>query len=330
MSEDRADGPAIEIADLRMTYGATTVLHGVNLDVARGEVVALLGPNGAGKTTTIEILEGFRMRSAGDVRVLGTDPTRGDETWRARVGVVLQSWRDHAKWPVRAFLAHFGSLYAPYSTVRVTRPRDVDELLAAVGLAEHGDKRVGQLSGGQRRRLDVAVGIVGRPEVLFLDEPTTGFDPEARQEFHGLVRTLADTEDTTILLTTHDLDEAEKLADRIVILAKGRIVADSTPEELARRVESTAEVRWTLDGEWCTSATRTPTRFVRELFERYGDAVDKLEVRRATLEDTYLAMVHAAETGGDDVGLRALGSPPSRSPPRRWPRERRREHYRRT
>ncbi|MEU3606819.1 ABC transporter ATP-binding protein [Streptomyces sp. NPDC035033] len=293
-----------------MNYGSTAVLHGVDFRVARGEVVALLGPNGAGKTTTIEILEGFRLRSAGEVRVLGTDPAHGDEGWRARLGVVLQSWRDHAKWPVREFLAHYGSLYAPYSTERTTRPRDVDELLDAVGLAGQAGRRVGQLSGGQRRRLDVAIGIVGRPEVLFLDEPTVGFDPEARQEFHALVRRLAEDEGTTILLTTHDLDEAEKLADRIVILAKGRIVADAVPEELARRVETGAEVRWVRDGERFTATTRTPTRFVRDLFAAHGDGVDKLEVRRATLEDTYLAMVHAAESGGADTGLpTALGGP---------------------
>ncbi|MET9826067.1 MULTISPECIES: ABC transporter ATP-binding protein [Streptomyces] len=292
-----------------MTYGSTTVLHGVNFEVARGEVVALLGPNGAGKSTTIEILEGFRMRSAGDVRVLGTDPALGDEAWRARLGVVLQSWRDHAKWPVRAFLAHYGSLYAPYSTERYARPRDVDELLDVVGLTDQAGRLVGQLSGGQRRRLDVAIGIVGRPEVLFLDEPTVGFDPEARQDFHGLVRRLAGTEGTTILLTTHDLDEAEKLADRIVILAKGRIVADATPQELIRQVENSAEVRWVQENEPFTTSTRTPTRFVRDLFERHGAAIDKLEVRRATLQDTYLAMVHAAETGRDDAGIAVLGGP---------------------
>lgn len=299
--------PAIEVVDLRMRYGSTTVLHGVNFQAAKGEVVALLGPNGAGKTTTIEILEGFRTRSAGDARVLGVDPERGDEAWRARLGVVLQSWRDHAKWPVRAFVAHYGSLYTPYSTVRFTRPRDADELLGAVGLAEHADKRVGQLSGGQRRRLDVAIGIVGRPEVLFLDEPTVGFDPQARQDFHELVRLLADVEDTTILLTTHDLDEAEKLADRIVVLAQGQIVADGSPAELARQAETSAEVRFVRDGERFVTSTRTPTRYVRDLFDRHGDDIDKLEVRRATLEDTYLAMVHAVESGRKDIALPDLG-----------------------
>ncbi|HMI26001.1 MAG TPA: ABC transporter ATP-binding protein, partial [Streptosporangiaceae bacterium] len=192
-----------------MRYGRTGVLSGVSFGARRGEVLALLGPNGAGKTTTIEILEGFRMRSSGQVSVLGTDPTRGGEAWRARIGVVLQSWRDHGKWRVRELLAHLGSYYAPYAAPGVPRPWDVDELIATVGLTEQAGQRVRRLSGGQRRRLDVAIGIVGRPELLFLDEPTAGFDPEARREFHDLVHRLADREEATILLTTHDLDEAE-------------------------------------------------------------------------------------------------------------------------
>ncbi|WP_054055714.1 ABC transporter ATP-binding protein [Alloactinosynnema sp. L-07] len=289
-----------------MRYGTTDVLHGVDFSVKRGEVLTLLGPNGAGKTTTIEILEGFRRRSAGEVRVLGVDPSNGDEAWRARLGVVLQSWRDHAKWQVRELLANQGSLYRPYSTPAISRPRDTDELLAAVGLTKHAEKKVGQLSGGQRRRLDVAIGIVGRPEVLFLDEPTAGFDPEARREFHELVRALAEDDDTTILLTTHDLDEAEKLADRIVILTKGRIVADGTAEELARLVETGAEVKWILDGTRHSQRTDTPTRFVRDLFDRHGDTVSGLEVHRPTLEDTYLTMVQAEESGHGQADLSAL------------------------
>src|SRR5690242_17226285 len=184
--------PVVRVRGLRMRYGANDVLHGVEFEAHRGEVVCLLGPNGAGKTTTIEILEGFRMRSAGEVSVLGADPARGGEDWRARLGVVLQSWRDHGKWRVRELLAHLGRYYAPYSTDRITRPWDPDELVAAVGLTEHADKKVSRLSGGQRRRLDVAIGIVGRPELLFLDEPTAGFDPEARREFHDLVHALSD------------------------------------------------------------------------------------------------------------------------------------------
>ncbi|WP_406105366.1 ABC transporter ATP-binding protein [Micromonospora globbae] len=288
----------LHVRDLRMRYGTVDVLHGVDLTARRGEVIALLGPNGAGKTTTIEILEGFRMRSAGDVRVLGVDPGRGDERWRARLGVVLQSWRDHGKWRVRELLAHLGAFYAPYSTDRIPRPWPVDELLDTVGLTAHAGKRVNQLSGGQRRRLDVAVGIVGRPELLFLDEPTVGFDPAARREFHELVHRLADLDDTTILLTTHDLDEAEKLADRILILAGGRIIAEGTPDDLSRRVSGNAEIRWTRDGERFVHSAADATAFLRELFRQYGDGVQELEVRRASLEDAYIALVHEQESGG--------------------------------
>ncbi|WP_133740149.1 ABC transporter ATP-binding protein [Actinorugispora endophytica] len=280
-----------------MRYGSVDVLKGVDFAARRGEVLALLGPNGAGKTTTIEILEGFRMRSAGAVSVLGVDPAHGDERWRAGLGVVLQSWRDHGKWRVGELLDHFGRYYRPYSTGAVERPRDTAELMDVVGLAEHAGKRVQTLSGGQRRRLDVAIGIVGRPELLFLDEPTAGFDPEARRDFHDLVHRLSDLEDTTILLTTHDLDEAEKLADRILILAQGRIVADGSADQLARRVSRDTEVRWTRGGERFVHSAADGTGFVRELFAQYGDEIADLEVRRATLEDVYMAMVHRHETG---------------------------------
>ncbi|MFH9859380.1 ABC transporter ATP-binding protein [Streptomyces sp. NPDC017202] len=301
----------IDVRDLRMRYRDQEVLKGVDFTARRGEVLVLLGPNGAGKTTTIEVLEGFRMRSAGDVTVLGADPARGDERWRARLGIVLQSWRDHGKWRVRELLAHLGSYYAPYSTALVRRPWDTDELIAAVGLTAQADKRVGTLSGGQRRRLDVAVGIVGKPETLFLDEPTAGLDPEARNEFHGLVRGLAD-ENTTVLLTTHDLAEAEKLADRILILAGGRIVADGSAEELSRQVSGEATVRWTQDGRAFERATAEPTRFVRRLFEEHGEAIGGLEVRRASLEDTYLTMVRELETESGPGGraARAFGEGP--------------------
>jgi ABC-2 type transport system ATP-binding protein len=260
-------------------------------------VLALLGPNGAGKTTTIEILEGFRIRSAGEVSVLGVDPAHGGEAWRARTGVVLQSWRDHGKWQVRELLAQLGRYYAPYSTAGVTRPWDVDDLLEAVGLTPHARKRVSNLSGGQRRRLDVAIGIVGRPELLFLDEPTAGFDPEARRDFHDLVRGLADREEATILLTTHDLDEAERLADRILILAGGTIIADGSAEELARAFGGQSEVRWSRDGQRFVRSPDNATAFVRELFQLYGESIEDLEVRRASLEDTYLALVRQAEQG---------------------------------
>jgi ABC-2 type transport system ATP-binding protein len=286
---------AIEVSGLRMRYGTKDVLQGVDFTVGRGEVVTLLGPNGAGKTTIIEILEGFRMRSAGEVRVLGSDPAHGDEHWRAGIGIVLQSWRDHAKWRVRELLQHLGRYYLPYATADRTRPRDVDELMDTVGLTELAGQRIGTLSGGQRRRLDVAIGIVGRPALLFLDEPTAGFDPEARRDFHDLVHRLADMEQTTILLTTHDLDEAEKLADRIVILADGRIVANGTGDELARQVSTQAEIRWTRGGERFVHSSPDATAFVRQLLADDGEGIEDLEIRRATLEDTYMAMVRREE-----------------------------------
>ncbi|PRX49158.1 ABC-2 type transport system ATP-binding protein [Prauserella shujinwangii] len=289
--------PVIETRDLRMRYGSTEVLRGVDLRVHRGEVVALLGPNGAGKTTTIEILEGFRRRSAGEVRVLGTDPDHGNEAWRARLGVVLQSWRDHGRWRVRELLDHLGRFYAPYRTAERPRPYPVDELVDLVGLRDRADAVVARLSGGQRRRLDVAVGLVGRPDLLFLDEPTVGFDPQARHEFHDVVHRLSELEDTAILLTTHDLDEAEKLSDRILILAGGTIAAEGTPAELATRVAGTAEVRYRRGGEQRTHAVTDATAYVRELFARHGDAITDLEVRRARLEDVYLALVREFESG---------------------------------
>ena len=296
--------PVLDVRDLRMRYGTTDVLTGVTFTARPGEVLTLLGPNGAGKTTTIEILEGFRMRSAGEVSVLGVDPAHGDERWRARLGVVLQSWRDHAKWRVRELLAHLGSYYAHYSTEQIRRPWDTDELVDAVGLNAHAGKRVGQLSGGQRRRLDVAIGIVGRPELLFLDEPTAGFDPEARREFHDLVHRLSDGERTTILLTTHDLDEAEKLADRILILAGGSIIADGSADQLSRRMSTQAEVRWSQGGQRFVHPTTDATRFVRELFQQHGEDVADLEVRRASLEDTYMALVREFESGRGAAALR--------------------------
>jgi ABC-2 type transport system ATP-binding protein len=291
------DEPVIDVRDLRMRYGKTDVLNGVSFTARRGEVLALLGPNGAGKTTTIEILEGFRMRSAGQVSVLGVDPAHGGEAWRARIGVVLQSWRDHRKWRVRELLAYLGSYYAPYSSPEISRPWDTDELTAMVGLTEHAHKRIRQLSGGQRRRLDVAVGIVGRPELLFLDEPTAGFDPAARREFHDLVHRLADREEATILLTTHDLAEAEKLADRIMILAGGTIIADGSADELSRRMSTEAEVRWSRDGQRFVHPAADPAGFVRGLFRQYGGSIEDLEVTRASLEDTYMALVRQFESG---------------------------------
>ena len=287
-----------------MTYGDHEVLTGVDFDIRPGEVLCLLGPNGAGKTTTIEILEGFRIRSGGEVRVLGQDPAHADEDWRARTGVVLQSWRDHPRWTPRRLLTQLGGYYAPYSTPGRTRPYDIDQLLETVGLTDRAEQKIATLSGGQRRRLDVAVGVVGRPDLLFLDEPTAGFDPHARREFHALVHRLSDLEATTILLTTHDLDEAEKLADRVLILAGGRIVADDTAEALARRVSGEAEVKWARNGERFVHSDADPTGFVRKLFAQYGDEVRDLEIRRASLEDAYITLVQQHEAGEADAAAR--------------------------
>jgi ABC-2 type transport system ATP-binding protein len=288
-----------------MRYGTNDVLDGVSFDIHRGEVVTLLGPNGAGKTTTIEILEGFRMRSDGEVSVLGVDPAAADEDWRARVGVVLQSWRDHPRWTPRLLLTYLGRYYEPYSTAERSRPFDVEELIKLVGIEEQAEQKIRTLSGGERRRLDVAVGIIGRPELLFLDEPTAGFDPQARRDFHDLIHRLTDIEETTVLLTTHDLDEAEKLADRILILAAGRIVADGSADELARQVTREAQVRWSRQGEQFVHATEDPTAFVRQLLGQHDDVAD-LEVRRATLEDTYITMVQQYESGQADPGMTAF------------------------
>ncbi|HEU5130210.1 MAG TPA: ABC transporter ATP-binding protein [Glycomyces sp.] len=285
-------GPAIAVSDLRMRYGDKDVLNGVDFTVETGSVTALLGPNGAGKTTTVEILEGFRARSGGEVAVLGADPARGDERWRARMGIVLQEWRDNGKWRVRDLLAHFADYYRPY-----TDPWGADELLDMVGLTEQAGQRTQALSGGQRRRLDVAAGIVGRPALLFLDEPTTGFDPQARREFHELVHRLTDLEGTTILLTTHDLAEAEKLAERILILAGGRIIADGSPDALARAAATTAEVKWVQDGRLQVHATDDATAFARKLLATDEGAVTDLEIHRASLEEAYLALVEQFEAG---------------------------------
>ena len=291
---ERIENAAVHVDGLRMAYGDRTVLDGVGFDVAPGEVVALLGPNGAGKTTTVEIVEGFRRRDAGDVRVLGVDPERGDDAWRARIGVVLQSWRDHRRWRVRELLGQLGDAYRPYSTPGTTRPRDVDDLLARVGLTDAAHQRMSTLSGGQRRRFDVAVGLVGRPDLLVLDEPTAGLDPAARREFHELVHEVVDRDGTVVLLTTHDLAEAETVADRILLLAGGHIVATGSPEAVAREVAGPSEVRWTADGTRHVHSTHDPVAFTRELLAT-GD-VDDLEVVRATLEDAYLEIVRRHET----------------------------------
>lgn len=287
----------VAVEGLRMEYGAVRVLEGVDLTVRAGEIIALLGPNGAGKTTTIEILEGFRRPSAGRVEVLGRDPAHAGEGWRADLGIVLQSWRDHGVWRVRELLHHIGRHYAAYSTPERPRPVDTDVLLDRVGLTGQAQKRVKQLSGGQRRRLDVAIGLVGRPRLLFLDEPAAGLDPQARRDFHDLVHDAVDENDTAVLLTTHDLDEAERLADRILVLTGGRIVADGTAEELALALGGDSEVVWSVDGRRNVHSTREPARFAAGLYAEHGDAVADLRVSRATLEDVYMDLVRRHESG---------------------------------
>ncbi len=285
----------VEVKGLQMRYGDTVVLDEVDFTIGRGEVLVLLGPNGAGKSTTIEILEGFRGRSGGSVSILGADPAFGNEAWRAKVGIVLQSWRDHAEWQVRELLHHLGGYFAPYSTDERKRPYDTDALLELVGLAQQARKKVRELSGGQRRRLDVAIGLIGNPELLFLDEPTVGFDPQARREFHEVIHRLAEREGTTILLTTHDLDEAEKLSDRILILAGGKIVANGSAAQLAKNLSNQTEIIWTQDGQQHRQSTGQATAFTARLLAQYSDGISDLEIRRASLEDTYMTIVQKYE-----------------------------------
>lgn len=297
------DETIISVKNLQMQYGDNPVLHEVSFQAAKGEVIALLGPNGAGKTTTIEILEGFRMRSGGEVKVLGVDPALGNEQWRARLGIVLQSWRDHSRWKVRELLDHLGKYYEPYSTEIRKRPIDTDKLIQLVGLEAKANNVVSSLSGGQRRRLDVAIGLVGSPEVLFLDEPTVGFDPKSRREFHDVILRLSDLEDTTIVLTTHDLYEAEKLSDRILVLAGGKIVANGSAEQLATEVSTNTEVRWTQSGKQHSHTTENATAYVRKLLAENKTGISDLEVRRASLEDTYMKIVlqHEKDTQATDA-----------------------------
>ncbi|MBI1376210.1 MAG: ATP-binding cassette domain-containing protein [Frankiales bacterium] len=273
---------AVRVRGLRRSYGETRAVDGVDLDVVRGEVLALLGPNGAGKTTTTEILEGYRHRDAGEVDVLGVDPAHAHPVWRSRLGIVLQTAGDLGDLTVEESVAHFAGYYP--------HPRSVDEVVEAVGLAEKRTTRGANLSGGQRRRLDVALGIIGRPELLFLDEPTTGFDPEARREFWELIKGLRG-EGTTILLTTHYLDEAEVLADRVAVIARGRVIACDVPSRLGGRDESLATVTWREEGAVRRVPTHEPTKAVRELADRFGGEVPGLAVHRPSLEDTYLSLI---------------------------------------
>ncbi|MFJ5987179.1 ABC transporter ATP-binding protein [Lentzea sp. NPDC092896] len=271
---------AIRVRGLEKAYKGHQAVAGVDLDVARGEVFAVLGPNGAGKTTSVEILEGHRDRDAGEVSVLGVDPAKGTREWRSKLGIVLQSATDAATLTVREAVQHYARYYGD--------PRDPDEVIDLVGLTEKAKSRGGTLSGGQRRRLDVALGIIGRPELVFLDEPTTGFDPEARRQFWSLIKLLA-AEGTTILLTTHYLDEAEALADRVAVLAGGKIVAEGTPQTLGGRAHADATVRWLSDRGYTEIKTSEPTKAIAEL-SRNGELAE-LTVTRPSLEDVYLELI---------------------------------------
>ena len=284
-----ADAPAVAVRGLRKSYGGRVVLDGLDLEVRRGECFALLGPNGAGKTTTIEVLEGVRRRDGGEVSVLGEDPARAGRAWRARIGVVSQGEGAGQALSVRETLDHF----AAYTST----PRPTDELLAAVGLSEQADVRVGRLSGGQRRRLAVALGVQGRPELVFLDEPTTGMDPVARRQFWQLVRRLR-ADGTTVLLTTHYLDEAAELADRVGVVAGGRLVEVAPPDELGAALRRESTVRWREAGAWRSVRTEAPSAVLRDLLAAspHGEVPD-LTVTRPGLEDVYLALVGAGPEG---------------------------------
>ena len=283
---------AIRVSDVRKQYGDLWALDGISFDIAYGECFSLLGPNGAGKTTVTEILEGYRQRDEGEATVLGIDPATGDRAWRSQLGIVLQSDRDLGDLTV-AEAVHLFAAYYP-------NPRDPDEVIESVGLLEKRTSRNEKLSGGQRRRLDVALGIIGRPRVLFLDEPTTGFDPEARRDFWGLIEGLK-AEGTTILLTTHYLEEAEHLADRVAVISRGRVVECDTPARLGGRQRGSARVTWLEDGHPHELHTMEPTKAVTELAQRFDGEIPGLTVDRARLEDVYLSLLDGDRyvEGGD-------------------------------
>ena len=274
---------AISVRGLRKAYGALEAVRGIDFEVARGEVFGLLGPNGAGKTTTVEILEGYRKRDAGEVEVFETDPATAGGEWRERIGVVLQSSAMYETLTVVESLRLFAGYYE--------RPRPVDEVVELVGLEEKRDDRVRRLSGGQRRRLDLGLALVGDPELIFLDEPTTGFDPRARRQAWDTIRGLRGL-GKTILLTTHYLDEAEQLADRVAVLAQGRIVASGTPAELTGSVPAT-EIRYRENGREVVLETDEPTRVLHDLTAKalaQQRELEGLQVRRPSLEEVYLSL----------------------------------------
>jgi ABC-2 type transport system ATP-binding protein len=283
---------AIRVEELRKPSGEEEALRGVSFEIEEGEVFGLLGPNGAGKTTTVEILEGYRTRDGGEVEVLGFDPQRSERSFRERIGVVLQS-------------SELWSTLTPVETLRMfagyyPRPRAVDEVLELVGLDDKRDARVRTLSGGQKRRLDLGLALVGDPQLVFLDEPTTGFDPAARRTAWEMIRSLRSL-GKTVLLTTHYLDEAQQLSDRVAVLREGRILIIGAPSVLTGgSVE--AEIRYRRNGEQVVQRTSEPTRVLHELTAAAlarGEELEGLEVRRPSLEDVYLSLVEEPEAGAE-------------------------------
>jgi len=278
----------IEVKGLTKSYGDVHAVRGINLNIEQGEIFSILGPNGAGKTTTVEILEGFRTRDSGTVSVLGFDPnTRGHQSreWRNQIGIVLQTSGDAGDLTVFETINHFHGYYS--------NPREVDEVINSVGLKEKEDALIRNLSGGQRRRLDVALGIIGNPELIFLDEPTTGFDPEARRAFWSLIKSLR-SDGATIVLTTHYLDEAEALADRVAVINKGVIAEISTPTELGGRATSQATVQWRDGNQIKSEKTENPTAVVAALSAHFNGEIPELVVTRPSLEDIYIEMIGGA------------------------------------
>ena len=280
--------PVISIRGLRKSYGDVEAVRGIDLEVQRGEVFAFLGPNGAGKTTTVEILEGYRKRSAGEVSVLGEDPEHAGRAWRERIGIVLQSCRLDPYLTVRESLA----LYAGYYDA----PLPIEETIEQVGLAGKADARASSLSGGQQRRLDVGMALIGDPELLFLDEPTTGFDPSARRQAWETIAGLRHL-GKTVFLTTHYMDEAQRLADRVTVISAGEIVARGTPEDLGDRENRPARITYREDGREVELETTTPVQALNELTGRAlaeGRDLEGLEVARPSLEDVYLELTDQA------------------------------------
>jgi ABC-2 type transport system ATP-binding protein len=276
--------PVISIKGLRMSYGATEAVRGIDLDVHRGEIFAFLGPNGAGKTTTVEILEGYRNRSGGEVTVLGTDPQRAGREWRERIGIVLQSGRLDPYLTVRESLDLYGGYFR--------NPRPTEEVIGLIGLEGKADERASRLSGGQQRRLDVGMALIGDPELLFLDEPTTGFDPSARRQAWDVIAGLRDL-GKTVFLTTHYMDEAQRLADRVTIIAAGQIVARGTPQDLGERESGETTIRYRSGGEEIVVQTGTPVETLHQITAAAlagGEELEGLEVTRPSLEDVYLEL----------------------------------------